>query len=193
MLTDGRTDNGVTGILLAHLSRRKILTYSQDLQSIASRQFLLVQRCCLNLKQLLVHTDLNPASKGSSPCNKPCIICPFMKKSTVVTSHVTNKHYRLKGYYNCQTKSAVYLISCSKCSLQYVGQTGNTINKRIRGHLMDIRAGNDFKPVSRHFTSNNHTVNVTVITTTSQTTNIHLRTEEVWIVLLQTREHGGLN
>ena len=52
-------------------NNRKILTYSQDLQSIASRQFLLVQRRCLNLKQLLVHTDLNPtpASKGSSPCN----------------------------------------------------------------------------------------------------------------------------
>ena len=179
-------------------NNRKILTYSQDLQSIASRQFLLVQRRCLNLKQLLVHTDLNPApaSKGSSPCNKPCIICPFMKKSTYVTSHVTNKHYRLKGYYNCQTKSAVYLISCSKCGLQYVGQTGNTINERIRGHLTDIRAGNNFKPVSRHFTSNNHTVNdvnVTVITTTSQTTNIRLRTEEVWIAILQTREPGSLN
>ena len=173
-------------------NNRKILTYSQDLQSIASRQFLLVQRRCLNLKQLLVHTNLNPApaSKGSSPCNKPCIICPFMKNSTDVTSHVTNKHYRLKGYYNWQTKSAVYLISCSKCGLQYVGQTGNTINERICGHLTDIRAGNDFKPVSRHFTSNNHTVNdvnVTAIITTSQTTNIRLRTEEVWIALLQTR------
>ena len=40
---------------------RKILTYSQDLQSIASRQFLLVQRRCLYLKQLLLNTDLNPA------------------------------------------------------------------------------------------------------------------------------------
>ena len=52
------------------------------------------------------------------------------------------------------------------------------------------------EPVSRHFTSNNHTVNdvnVTVITTTSQTTNIRLRTEEVWIAILQTREPGGLN
>ena len=44
--------------------------------------------------------------------------------------------------------------------------------------------------MSRHFSSNNHTVNdvnVTVITTTSQTTNIRFRTEEVWIALLQTR------
>ena len=82
-----------------------------------------------------------------------------MKKSTDVISHVTNKHYRLKGYYNCQTKSAVYLISCSKSGLQYVGQTSNTINEPIRGHLTDIRAGNDFNPVSRHFTLKNHTVN----------------------------------
>ena len=153
----------------------------------------------------LVKTLMNTQSRASvitnagcrsqtETCNKPCIICPFMKKSTNVTSHVTNKHYRLKGYYKCQTKSAVYLISCSKCSLQYVGQTGNTINERIHRHLTDIRVGNDFKPVSRHFMSNNHTVNnITVITTTSQTTNIWLRTEEVWIALLKTREPGGLS
>ena len=94
-------------------------------------------------------------------------------------------------------KKCCILNQLPKCSLQYVGQTGNTIiNERILGHLTDIRAENNFKPVSRHFTSNNHTVNdvnVTVITTPSQTTNIRLRKEEAWIVLLQTREPGGLN
>ena len=39
-----------------------------------------------------------------------------------------------------------------------------TFNERLGGHLANIRQGNNYKPVSQHFTSSNHTSdNVTTI------------------------------
>lgn len=176
----------------------KILSDSHDLQHILQRRFVLVQKRCTNLRQILVQTDINPKliPRGTGPCNGPCVICKYMQKTTKFTSHHTNETFTINGHFNCQTKSAIYLINCKKWGIQYIGQTGNTINERIRGHMGDIRAGNDAKPVSRHFTANQHTLNdvsVIVICMTTRNVNIRLRTEEVWIATVHTREPEGLN
>ena len=173
-------------------NNKKILSYSHDLQTLLHRRFVLVQKQCMNLKQILVQTDINPKQipKGTGPCNGPCVICTFMQTPTEFTSRVTKTRFPINGRFNCKTKSAVYLINCKKCDIQYMGQTGNTINERIRGHITDIRPGYDTKPVSRHFTTNQHTLNdvsVMVICTTSQNVNIRFRTEEVWICLMHMR------
>ena len=60
----------------------------------------------------------------------------------------------------------------------------------------DIRSNNQYKPVSRHFNQERHTlhdVNLTAVTLTTNDANVRLRTEEVWIAKLQTREPKGLN
>ena len=80
--------------------------------------------------------------------------------------------------------------------LQYIGQTGNTFNERFRAHLTDIRQQNTVKPVSRHFTTNSHSVhdiNAAVLTTTTGNVNVRLRTEEVLIYKFQSRSPSGLN
>ena len=146
----------------------------------------------------MTHTDINPhkIDKGSSPCRKPCITCPFMQKTDNITSWKTKKQFQIKDQYYCQTKNVIYVIYCKRCGIQYVGQSGNTFNKRFRGHLADIRQGNNVKPVSRHFTSTNHTrddVNAIIVAQTTDNLNVRLRTEESWIDTLNIKHPSGLN
>ena len=35
---------------------------------------------------------------------------------------------------NCETKNVVYLISCKRCGIQYVGKTSQTLRSRINNH-----------------------------------------------------------
>lgn len=113
-----------------------------------------------------------------------------------ITSNTTGRSYKIKSQINYKTTSVVYLIECKKCRIWYVGQTSNTLQERIRGHFYDIKQGNQFKSVSRHFMGNNHTirdVSIIGITITTNHINNRLRTEEAWIKTLQTKEPQGLN
>ena len=39
----------------------------------------------------------------------------------------------------CKTNNVIYLISCIKCGLQYVGQTTQALHNRLNGHLTNDR------------------------------------------------------
>ena len=39
----------------------------------------------------------------------------------------TKETFKLKGDLNCKTTGVVYLLSCEKCNIQYVGQIDRTI------------------------------------------------------------------
>ena len=195
-ITSNNTLNPPIRKILSKYTR--ILETSEDLKSVLDNKIMVVYKRATNIKQMLVRADITPQdiNKGSSPCGKPCIICPFMAKTEQITSWKTKEQFRIKGRFNCKTKNVIYVISCKKCGLQYVGQSGNTFNERLRGHFMDIKQKNDVKPVSRHFILNDHTQNDVTATIVAQTTNdvnVRLRTEEVWIAKLQTKHPTGLN
>ena len=58
-------------------------------------------------------------------------------------------------------------------------------------HLNDIANHNDYKPVSAHFSSNNHSVNN--VTITPHNINERLCYEEALIIYFRTRQQFGLN
>ena len=177
---------------------RHILSSAADSQGLQEYRFMIVNKRATNLKQLLTKTDVNPMliPKGSGPCNSQCISCKFLKHTGAITVWVTGETIPIHGRFNCKTTNAIYVLSCAKCGLQYVGQTGNTFNERFRAHLTDIRQGNTAKPVSQHFTSTGHGANHVVATIMTQTTadvNVRLRTEEVWIAIFKSKQPLGLN
>ena len=152
-----------------------------------------------NLKDLLVSSRFLKCVtlKGSHPCGKPCATCPLMAKTTTFTSTTTSEVYPIRGSYNCQTSNAVYLITCNKCHLQYIGQTRNTINTRFRGHVNDVRRQDQMKPVGTHFSLHDHSIRNVTITVLSNNDNWNvsqrLRTEESYIGILSTLQPAGLN
>jgi hypothetical protein len=183
----------VQNILNSHL---KILVNSCSNKFINTTKILAVPRRCRNMRDMLVRSDLNHTSKlaGSYQCGQQCITCQYIQNSCEFNSTNTKKSYKIHGHYTCTTPSVIYLITCKFCQLQYVGQTSNTFRERFYGHMADIRAKNDVKPISHHFgIYHDENINVIIITQTERNTNTRLRTEELWIRKLRTKMPEGMN
>ena len=61
------------------------------------------------------------------------IIC----QTNVFKSNVTNKIYSVispNTHIDCGTDNIIYLVSCKKYGVQYVGETSQTLRKRLNNH-----------------------------------------------------------
>ena len=55
---------------------------------------------------------------------------------------------------NCSTSNCIYLITCCRCGLQYVGETVQSLRDRFSGHNIGMKnpfAGNKCNILSKHF------------------------------------------
>ena len=92
-----------------------------------------------------------------------CKFCSiFFTKSNVFKSEVTGKCHKIKPpnngslKLNCKTKNVIYLISCQKCNIQYVGMTIQTIKARFCQHKSCIATNKLNTFLCNHFNSNDH-------------------------------------
>ena len=69
---------------------------------------------------------------------KRCQSCKMIISAGTVKSS-SGSTFRLKQNADCTTENAVYLISCSSCIKQYVGETKGPLYKRRNGHRDDWR------------------------------------------------------
>ena len=59
-------------------------------------------------------------------------------------------------YLNCHSTNVVYLLTCSTCGLQYVGETVQPLSSRFSGHRTGIKSPNKYgtcKILTAHFNS----------------------------------------
>ena len=170
------------------LQNRKGIDF-QNIQTVYQR--------ALNLRDKLVRGQVIKELKLgiTSLCNKPCITCPKMDYSNVVTSN-TNISYKIPGKYNCQSRNVVYVLTCGIHNMQYVGETRQTLNARFRLHESMINTKKE-NPVADHFNEEDHIENrldfkINVVGQESNK-NRRLRLEEAWMLLLNTHHPNGLN
>ena len=64
--------------------------------------------------------------------------CNVIMRKDSFTSHSIGIKHRTRFSFTCKTKNLVYLIQCSNCGLQYVGETKNPLHIRMNGHRSDI-------------------------------------------------------
>ena len=70
-----------------------------------------------------------------------CDICKnFLVLSTEFTCHATKRKYKIKGFFNCNTKNIIYLIACKCYGKQYIGSTTG-FKERFRIDKIDINTG----------------------------------------------------
>ena len=81
-----------------------------------------------------------------------------MVTSNIFESQITGRKYHIRSNITCNTKNLVYLISCKKCGLQYVGDTENTLHMRMKRHRSDIKTRKTEKPVAAHIFQPDHIV-----------------------------------
>jgi tripartite motif-containing protein 2/3 len=58
---------------------------------------------------------------------------------------------------DCKSRNIIYLITCKKCHIQYVGETGNPLHTRMNAHRYNIL---NKKPtaIGIHFNSPQHSI-----------------------------------
>ena len=89
-----------------------------------------------------------------------CALCVNLKPSDSFHSSLTHRKYVTKcddkniNTLNCSTSNCIYLITCCRCGLQYVGETVQSLRDRFSGHRAGMKnpfAGNRCKILSKHF------------------------------------------
>ena len=144
-----------------------------------------------------------------SKCHsRGCKTCPLIKEGPTFRSSVTKQEYKVHGNMNCKSSNIVYLITCDRCALQYVGETSLPLHERMykyRNKIDSDQVDPNLTAVEEHFrTFNNHdgTADFT-IQPISFTYNLRefpednkcrlLDLEDFWIKILKTKEPQGLN
>ena len=91
--------------------------------------------------------------------SKRCKTCKHVHECSTFNSNVTHKTHNIVSpslSMNCGTENIIYLITCRKCGIQYVGEMGQSLRKRMNNHR------NRLKKLScqylyQHFNSDGHT------------------------------------
>ena len=132
---------------------------------------LVAHRRCKNISDILVraklpepvNTDNSRFPPGSFRCNKNnCTTCPYIEDGrTQYTFNSTGQMNQIKSHITCETSNVIYMIQCTKCNLQYIGETKRRLKERFNEHRRPIINTSSYNPtaVSRHFITGNHTVN----------------------------------
>ena len=68
---------------------------------------------------------------GMHKCNKPCKVCHLINVTKEFRSNTKDETHKMHGEFSCNTVGMIYLISCNKCSMQYVGQTTRKFQIRL--------------------------------------------------------------
>lgn len=130
--------------------------------------------------------------------NIKCKACQHILEGSTFSSSNTGKKFNLKQNITCKSKNLIYLVTCNKCSKQYVGQTSRILAERIANHLSCIRKHKS-NPVALHFNLPNHSINnfkiqgIDSINSKNNATDILLKKESYWQDKLDTVYPAGIN
>ncbi|XP_033624413.1 uncharacterized protein LOC117287905 [Asterias rubens] len=163
-----------------------------------------------SLKDLFVQEEVptnqdhvDPRPQGTFQCSSDtsnCVICSVhIKQSTFFKSNKkdTQIEHKTIGHITCTTTNLVYLISCKKCGLQYVGQTKNTLKKRFYKHRSTVNGKKD--TIGEHFSQSDHSITdmilqgIEALGLRGNTRKVRTEEETKWKKRLNTITPSGLN
>ena len=180
-----------------------VLHSSSKMRKVSPKPPIVGERKCPNLRTLLMPSRLPEETQqdvpgGCKKCTNKCVICKeHLVETDSFASVNTGRTYYISQPCTCQSTNLVYLIDCSRCgSVQYVGETGRTLQARFYGHRTDIRNKKDTL-VAKHFNSANHTLAdlrcLVIELSHSERPEVRKEREKFWRHRLKTNFPDGLN
>ena len=138
---------------------------------------------------------------GCFKCQRKCDLCRnYLFESKEFSSFATGRSYKIKQNLGCTSAGIIYLASCNKCKLQYVGSTSNPFKVRFRNHKSDMIRNRKSCELAIHYNKNPHDLkdfNFIVIESMQNTTRdleeTLLTREGYWAAQLSTLQPFGLN
>lgn len=154
ILTHAASAPNVNHILKKHFN---ILIQSERLKGIFTEQPRVVYRRSRNLRDLLTSSKTTCSHhEGCHPCNKPrCKVCAHMTTSKTVSSTSSSFSLKINGNYTCDSINVIYLLECSTCGAQYIGQTETSFRIRFNNHRAHAVSLPNL-PLSKHVSMPGH-------------------------------------
>lgn len=161
-----------------------------------------------NIKDLLAcpkssnYTNVNELLTGCFKCKGKCDLCMnYFRESRVFHSACTDRFYTIRQHLNCKSKNVVYLATCKKCKVQYVGSTTNEFKVRFRNHKSASRTRKTTCELAVHFNKEEHHMSDIEFIVIEQICNVSdnnmekrlLTREAFWCSQLCTLQPYGLN
>ena len=89
-----------------------------------------------------------------------CTVCPFIEDGrNQYTFYSTGQTFKIKSHITCETSNVIYMIQCTKCNLQYIGETKRRLKDRFNEHrrpIINPFCSYTHTAVSRHFLTSGH-------------------------------------
>ena len=138
---------------------------------------------------------------GCHKCGRTrCDLCfNFLDESNHFTSLSTGRRYQIVDDLSCTSHNVIYLATCLKCKVQYVGSTATQFKVRFRNHKSDLIHNKGRCELAVHFNSNPHMINnirFIIIEKIHSTNNVDIiltKREAYWMSQLCTVHPYGLN
>jgi hypothetical protein len=118
-----------------------------------------------NLRDMLIRAKLSqdngPRTQSPTPthaCLSPrtCRYCPKLVTTGHITSKATGRSYKTKTKVTCRSNNVIYCIKCTRCLLQYVGETKRNVMERFQEHFYHITKSHHTDTIGHHFNSHGH-------------------------------------
>ena len=148
----------------AHLLRSS----PELLEIFPSKSIFPAYRRTKNLKDILAPSKFRGASAvnqaegemgGCFKCSSRCDLCKkFLIEDSKFKSFSTGRTYKINQNLSCSSKNVVYLASCNKCNLQYVGSTSTEFKIRIRNHKSSMLTNQKTSELAVHFNCTKHQI-----------------------------------
>lgn len=89
-----------------------------------------------NLKELLTNARFKKEASEfvSRTCGKNCQTCKIITEGSEILFKKNNFNFRIKYNFTCLSKNLIYVINCTSCNKQYIGETGGTLRIRMNLH-----------------------------------------------------------
>ncbi len=137
-----------------------ILKNDLETSSILSNNPLVYFRHSKNIRETLVHSNLHQESSplsGTFPCGvAQCKTCKFIYSCTVISAPKFTDN--IKHNFTCTSTHLIYCISCIRCGMLYIGETGRQLRTRFGEYRRAVSANDANQPVARHFNSGSHCI-----------------------------------
>ena len=203
ILTYNPANPNVAKIIAKHWH---ILQLSERCKLTFKKKPIIAYRRCKNISDHLVRAKCSleeekPILNKDPTCKTPwkCPFCPKHKQQKI-TSAITNRSYQGPDHYTCQTRNVIYLITCKKCNIQYVGETYRTFRTRMMEHICYVRRKDLQQPIGLHFNLRNHTIDDMKFQVIQKFMRKpiprdpeRISREEFWMDQLKTLQPQGLN
>ena len=120
-----------------------VLKSSRRCQSAIEQVPMVAFRKPKSLKDILVHSEITTPvnDKGCYRCgDRRCRVCDFLVESKDFKSTVTGDNFVINFNVDCNSDHVVYLLSCARCEMQYVGSTITKFRTRFNNHKSRLNA-----------------------------------------------------